>query len=822
MCRVGAGSAQTPPRRARGPHPPSPRPPSLRQWLVWSTWAVIAVLWGAILLSYNFFPDYSSRESWQARCRCLGVVCCCCLPRRPQEEGRHERLSARLGALMASVFGHVDMTPSDAICAFTLAMLLQRMQRRAQREGKGLGAEGGPEAAGRVSEGQDGADAGASPAAAGGAAGAAGAGGGGERAAARLPGGRGQAQSDIQLSAQSSPSSRLSACSSMEPLLAPGGGSDMGAQEDGAGPPAPGAAGAPGGAAWQAGQQQQQRGGVGRGPQQGQQGQQQGQQPGQQPGQQGQQGQQGPRGERGGGAASPAELAAMESFLPRRPAGGATAVGAEKTEEAPGHRPARGDSRVGERGPVDAATLAQAAYWMKYAFAAYGYLLYIWHKPVTGIADLCCGRSCGLLFGAARGRRKERRLDLRVRDVLPYYIAVDHNAKAVVVAIRGTLSLEDTVRDLLFEPASLEEWAAEGAAAASWHDPPPPVALTSQRRRGGGAGGGAGGGRESPAGGAEGGAGVAGGGAAHAGILEAARGTLGDLQTRGVLWDLLLAGSAPCAGYRLVLTGHSLGAGCAFLLALRLRRVLPRAQAAAISCWCFSPPGGLVSRGVGAAAAEWCTSVVVGREWIPRLSLATFDRMRDEVVFAALRCRLPKWRLLLGFATGRRWTEQELFFHSCDEVGVHGSVAVVVWVAGEFGPPGRCIYLRPTGVKLALPGREGRRRRWGRTQRRRQYKAVWIDGQALISEGILISGRMMADHMARAGGHAFACASALCVLHLHRGAFGIAVPAPQPGALGALEVDRVSQQAEAVRGGAGQGDGGGGSGDADGSGELPV
>lgn len=57
-------------------------------------------------------------------------------------------------------------------------------------------------------------------------------------------------------------------------------------------------------------------------------------------------------------------------------------------------------------------------------------------------------------------------------------------------------------------------------------------------------------------------------------------------------------------------------------------------------------------------------------------------------------------------------------------------------VAGEFGPPGLCIYLRPTGVKLQEP----RRHWWARAQRRRQYQAVWIDGQALIGEGILLSG----------------------------------------------------------------------------------
>ena len=46
--------------------------------------------------------------------------------------------------------------------------------------------------------------------------------------------------------------------------------------------------------------------------------------------------------------------------------------------------------------------------------------------------------------------------------------------------------------------------------------------------------------------------------------------------------------------------------------------------------------------------------------------------MRDEMVFAALRCRLPKWVVLAGLMAGKRWREAELFYPP-EEVG---------WVAG--------------------------------------------------------------------------------------------------------------------------------------------
>jgi sn1-specific diacylglycerol lipase len=57
--------------------------------------------------------------------------------------------------------------------------------------------------------------------------------------------------------------------------------------------------------------------------------------------------------------------------------------------------------------------------------------------------------------------------------------------------------------------------------------------------------------------------------------MEAARATLADLQRSGALDTLLLARGARCAGWALVLTGHSLGAGAAFLMGLYLRRHFP-------------------------------------------------------------------------------------------------------------------------------------------------------------------------------------------------------------------------------------------------------
>lgn len=75
------------------------------------------------------------------------------------------------------------------------------------------------------------------------------------------------------------------------------------------------------------------------------------------------------------------------------------------------------------------------------------------------------------------------------------------------------------------------------------------------------------------------------------------------------------------------MTGHSLGAGAAVLVALYLRNYFPN-----VYCWAFCPPGGLAEPSVAEAAKTFCTSVAMGKDWIPRLTLKSFEHLRDEMV----------------------------------------------------------------------------------------------------------------------------------------------------------------------------------------------
>ncbi len=85
----------------------------------------------------------------------------------------------------------------------------------------------------------------------------------------------------------------------------------------------------------------------------------------------------------------------------------------------------------------------------------------------------------------------------------------------------------------------------------------------------------------------------------------------------------------PCRNWRIVVTGHSLGAGAAALVALYIRSFYPKSRA-----WAFEPPGGLVDGQLARASSDCITSVVLGKDWVPRLSISSFERLRDEMVRA--------------------------------------------------------------------------------------------------------------------------------------------------------------------------------------------
>lgn len=404
----------------------------------------------------------------------------------------------------------------------------------------------------------------------------------------------------------------------------------------------------------------------------------------------------------------------------------------------------KGRLRVDTEGQVDAETIDEIAYYMKYAFAAYGWMLYVWTRPGTGMAELCCGRSCNMISNMWKGKSgvpfdlrrapylnreailQAAELDgqdlLHVvlegtgKDVLPYFIALDHIKKKVVIAIRGSMSFDDVVRDLKYDPVDVKGWLQE----ASEHENTPRM-LTMEKE-------------DSDL-------------MAHRGIFEASLATIENIKAARVLEKHILGKNALHKDYDILVCGHSLGAGCAFFVGLYFRKFYP-----SLRCITFSPPGGLVSERLSDLSRDWCVSTVCGKECIPRLTLGTIEHLRDDMVYLGMYCKMPKISLLISWIVGYLWADPDLFYSDDNlpeeqrewvksyqsSLNVSGENSNELKIAENFVPPGKIIYMKPTG--------KVRKSRLGRTKMAREYVCEWTTPYALVSNGIILSGRMMKDH----------------------------------------------------------------------------
>ena len=117
------------------------------------------------------------------------------------------------------------------------------------------------------------------------------------------------------------------------------------------------------------------------------------------------------------------------------------------------------------------AVLQELDYFAKYYLAVYGSVLYVYMHPCKWVGDLCCGGSCFSrpqypVEGGSNplsSRALQRVTQLEDEHLLyvsfvndlhrpVYYIALDTEKRCIILAIRGSLSLVDTLTDLNAEP----------------------------------------------------------------------------------------------------------------------------------------------------------------------------------------------------------------------------------------------------------------------------------------------------------------------------------------------------------------------------------
>jgi hypothetical protein len=428
--------------------------------------------------------------------------------------------------------------------------------------------------------------------------------------------------------------------------------------------------------------------------------------------------------------------------------------------------------------PVESAVLEDAAYHYKYALAAYGWMLYFLGRGVLrGLWAVLFGGK-GTYFPMFTGKANVeiacREIDtarsniLFLREqgqednVLCYVIAVDHQRKVVVVAVRGAITVDDNIRDLLLEPGELDGYL-DAASKGSWEVRPPKVERVGDLRGSGKL-------------------------VAQGDYLESCRATLCDILDCGVLEGALKDNE----GYALTFTGHSLGAVGSFFLGLYFEKWVPN-----VRCWCFSPPAGLVDISVAESCASWCTSIMNGKEIVPRFSAANLDRARDELVCSLVSVSVSKWRRIrrliwkywdvyrgdqdvtkpLNPATlsedAREFLEDYVCSRNADQHRRY-----LVEAADMMSLPGRIIYFEPKPedvdregdtAKVDMDGGNGDgdasgdshlrglSRLWSGFHLRIGFEMVMPDQRRCVpkyvknasvkAQGIILSGRLIHDHM---------------------------------------------------------------------------
>ncbi|KAJ3328403.1 hypothetical protein HDU76_010021 [Blyttiomyces sp. JEL0837] len=187
----------------------------------------------------------------------------------------------------------------------------------------------------------------------------------------------------------------------------------------------------------------------------------------------------------------------------------------------------------------------------------------------------------------------------------PYLIVHDPDADSLVIAIRGTFSAADVLVDLKFDLAELQlpDLKAKYPGVEHW---------------------------------------------AHSGFLRSAENIVKEIRELNILDPLLKDENSEFYDCGLVVTGHSLGAGVAALVACMLREDYPSA-----CCYAFEPPGCTVSSEAAEYLESFCTSVVMGDDIVPRMNRNTMEMLKLDVARLINACDHPKWQIF-GSVMGAR------------------------------------------------------------------------------------------------------------------------------------------------------------------------
>ncbi|RZF36575.1 hypothetical protein LSTR_LSTR010686 [Laodelphax striatellus] len=217
-------------------------------------------------------------------------------------------------------------------------------------------------------------------------------------------------------------------------------------------------------------------------------------------------------------------------------------------------------------------------------------------KKTIVIEDNCClCNLAGVKFFSKKTEDEIIYVTFRNRLFeLPFCVIVDHKTRAIVLCVRGSMSVRDVFTDLTSMPEKIE---AEGV---------PEDAM------------------------------------AHKGMLMCANRLKKHIEDAGILDKAF--GQYP--SYNLILTGHSLGAGVAILLGLLMRRTYPD-----LKVFGFATPykySGLLSLEAAKYTESFAMSIGVGDDFVMRLSIDSMEELRNQLLSVLQSCRLPKYRVMVN------------------------------------------------------------------------------------------------------------------------------------------------------------------------------
>ena len=395
----------------------------------------------------------------------------------------------------------------------------------------------------------------------------------------------------------------------------------------------------------------------------------------------------------------------------------------------------------------DRHVLEDLLYYYKYALGIYGDLLFTYKRLATcgGCNLLCCSnalcccaqgskfvrpsscvsKSCsnciyryGLQYAAFKKESKVRDEDvlyISFKDTVlhsPFAVLLDHEKKKIVVAFRGTISLDDCITDVVAEEMPLDDvgkaWGFDGVGQSC-----------------------------------------------HKGMFDTAVASISTLRKRGLLPGVTspthLADGVSVPGdnsipdkakeYSYVFCGHSLGAGVACISSLMLKSQIPDIQTL---CYSSVP---VLSEGLIAQTASHQVGITVGIDLVARLSPRNVWQFRNRVVELLKLSNVKKYKALSAGACGCYIPiEKALPTAAGDAPTDAGSAGDLPVPVRPFYHGGKLIHATQLSEATSCMSRRCACLNALCCDPNREYELNWVEDNTKEFQEIIVGPRMAADH----------------------------------------------------------------------------